>query len=117
MPQLSIDCLNKIFEYLEEDKATLRSCLLVNRLWCNISVRILWRSVWNYDTLIACLPNESKEILYKNGIIESNSTSKPPLFNYIEFIKFLKIDFIIDRSTCHLILRMTGQDFRQCAFS
>src|SRR5436190_9596660 len=95
MFQPPANCLNDIFECLEEDKITLHSCLLVNRLWCEISVRILWTSVWNYDTLIACLPNESKEILYKNGIIPSTSTSKPALFNYVAFIKNLEIDKVI----------------------
>src|SRR2546429_8263916 len=91
--QLPTDCLNEIFEYLEkdDDDIALHSCLLVNRLWCKVSVRILWRSVWNYSTLIACLPNESKDILYRNKIIISTQTSKPPLFNYIEFIKSLSI--------------------------
>src|ERR1043165_4844995 len=95
MIQLPADCLNVIFEYFDNDKITLHSCLLVNRLWCEVSVRILWTSVWNYDTLIACLPDESKEILYKNGIIPSTSTSKPPLFNYVAFIRNLEIDNII----------------------
>src|SRR5437763_1210889 len=88
MSKLPADCLNEIFEYLEEDKISLRSCLLVNRLWCEISVRILWRSIRNYNTLIACLPTESKEILHKNGII----TSKPPMFNYASFCKNLSVD-------------------------
>jgi len=62
MFQLPADCLNEIFEYFEYDNDTLRSCLLVNRLWCELSVRILWKddSNWNYVTLISCLPNESK---------------------------------------------------------
>src|ERR1044072_5754484 len=92
---MSVDCLNEIFEYLENDKVTLHSCLLVSRLWCEISVRILWTSVWNYNTLIACLPNESKEILHKNEIITLTPTSKPPLLNYVVFIKILEIDKII----------------------
>jgi len=71
MSQLTTDCLEEIFEYLEDDKITLHSCLLVNRLWCKISVRILWRIIRNYNTLIACLPDESKEILYNNKIIFS----------------------------------------------
>src|SRR6266487_788650 len=91
MSQLLADCLNEIFEYLEYDKTTLYSCLLVNRLWCKISVRILWRSIRNYSTLIACLPNESKEILYNNGIITSTSTSNPPTFNYSSFCKVLSV--------------------------
>jgi len=88
--QLPIDCLNEIFEYLE-DKADLRSCLLVNRLWCETSVPFLWTNIQNFNTLIACLPNESKEILYKNEILISAPTSKPPLFNYVSFIKNLSM--------------------------
>ncbi|GBC03630.1 hypothetical protein RclHR1_05220007 [Rhizophagus clarus] len=94
MSRIPVDCLNEIFEYLEYDKFSLRSCILVNRLWCELSMRILWRDVWNYSTsnfitLIACLPNESKEILYENGIIISASTSKTPTFNYASFCKVL----------------------------
>ena len=91
MSQLPADCLNEIVEYLEEDKITLFSCLLVSRNWCEASVRILWRSVRNCTTLIACLPNESKEILQKNKIIISTLISKHPLFNYVTFIKNLSI--------------------------
>ncbi|CAB4394461.1 unnamed protein product [Rhizophagus irregularis] len=89
MSQLPADCLNEIVEYLEEDNITLYSCLLVNRLWCKVSVRILWRNIQNCRTIIACLPNESRYILHKNKIIIS--TSKPPLFNYVTFIKNLSI--------------------------
>src|SRR5438105_1207395 len=79
MARLPADCLNEIFENLKEDKITLHSCLLVNRLWCEVSVRILWRDILNFIystpyehkqrvksavliTLIACLPSESKEL-------------------------------------------------------
>src|SRR6266498_2847040 len=91
MSQLTADCLDEIFEYLENDRITLYSCLLVNRLWCEVSVRFLWRTIRNYNTLIACLPNESKEILYNNKIIFSTSTSKPPIFNYVSFCKSLSV--------------------------
>src|ERR1051325_8660138 len=89
MSQLSADCLNEIFEYFEDDAVNLRSYLLVNRLWCEVSVRILWRSIRNYNTLIACLPTESKEILSKNGII--TSTLAAPMFNYPSFCKVLSV--------------------------
>src|ERR1051325_10111862 len=97
MSQLPVDCLNEIFEYLENEKDTLRSCLLVNRLWCELAVRILWRNAQNYcslnfRTLMACLPNVSKEILNKHGIIILTPTSKPPMFNYASFCKILTID-------------------------
>jgi hypothetical protein len=87
--QLPVDCLNDIFEHLKKDKVTLYSCLLVNRLWCKISVRILWRKVRNYNTLIDCLPNESKEILNNNGILILNY--KSPIFNYASFCKSLSV--------------------------
>src|SRR6266498_4635023 len=111
--QLPTDCLNEILEHLEQDKTTLHSCLLVNRHWCKISVRILWRNIWSFNhkcslrvatsilsTSIACLPNESKEFLQKNKIFISTPTSKPPLFNYVSFCKVLsicKIGDIVDK--------------------
>src|SRR5205823_2710503 len=96
MSQLPSDCLNGIFEYLEDDRVSLHSCLLVNRLWCEVSVRILWRSVWYYsyrayNTLTSCLSKDSKEILSKIGIIISTQTLKPPIFNYAGFCKVLII--------------------------
>ena len=94
MSQLSADCLYDIFEYLENDGVTLCSCLLVSRLWCEVSVRILWRSVRNYGTIIACLPNESKEKLHRDGIVTSTSTSMStsPMFNYTKFCKVLSVE-------------------------
>src|SRR5436190_13084984 len=106
--QLVTDCLNEIFEYLDDDDTigshiySLHSCLLVNHLWCEASVRILWRNVFVIPrpqlkilgTLIACLPNESKELLYRNEIFIPTPTSKPPLFNYVSFCKVLHISAI-----------------------
>src|SRR5436853_1239001 len=96
MPQLLVDCLIDIFEYFVDDKITLLSCLFVNRLWCEVAVRFLWRNGLEYKestfiTLIACLPNESKAILHNNGIIIQNQTSKPPTFNYAAFCKILNV--------------------------
>src|ERR1044072_6857100 len=95
---LPADCLNEIFEYLEQNSLYL--CLLVNRLWCRVAVRILWRNALSFrkdirpqllNTLISCLPNDSKELLYTNGIFIPTPTSNPPLFNYISYIKVLPI--------------------------
>ena len=106
--QLPIECLNEIFEQLEDDKITLHSCLLVDRLWCKVAVRILWRNVWNFQysvnyrpyrshvplaiigTFVACLPNESRDLLNKSEIFIP-PTSKP-LFNYASFSKVLSIN-------------------------
>ncbi|CAB4373746.1 uncharacterized protein OCT59_001259 [Rhizophagus irregularis] len=113
--QLPSDCLNEIFECLEEDTLTLHSCLLTNRLWCGISVRILWRNIWDFNKssyqqnpfridssilsiLYACLPNESKELLQKNGIFISTPTAKKPLFNYVAFCRVLSV-----RDICRIV--------------
>jgi len=106
--QVPIECLNEIIEYLEDDKASLGSCLLVDRFWCTVAIRILWKNIWNvhYDiseespfqkhvplsilsTLIVCLSNESKHLLDENGISIPTPTPKSPLFNYILFIQTL----------------------------
>ncbi|GBB96343.1 hypothetical protein RclHR1_02730015 [Rhizophagus clarus] len=109
--QLPADCLNEIFEYLEKDKVSLHSCLLVNRFWCEISVRILWRNIWTVkpithgrrrlkvnpsilDTLITCLPNNSKTHLLRKGILNSTQISKIPLFDYPSFCRVLSINEI-----------------------
>ncbi|RIA85262.1 hypothetical protein C1645_831055 [Glomus cerebriforme] len=109
--QLPADCFNEIFEYLEEEQFDLYQCLLVNRLWCEVSVRILWRNVVSHPfqmdkedkedmldksqlyTLISCLPEESKDLLYNNKII-STPNLKTPLFNYVSFCKVLSINNI-----------------------
>src|SRR5436305_1308199 len=119
--QLPADCLNEILEYLEEDKITLHSCLLVNRFWCEISVRILWRNVWSLQysvhdynpyrthvpssiisTLIACLPKKSKDLLTKSRISIASPTWKPPLFNYVSFCKVLSVNGI-ERMIHHVL--------------
>ncbi|RIA79530.1 hypothetical protein C1645_840491 [Glomus cerebriforme] len=101
MSQLSIDCLSEIFKYLEKDIIALHSCLLVNTVWCGVSVRILWSNVKNYNaltfnTLITCLPDKSKKMLYKKKIIPV-STSKQPIFNYPSYCRVLSIHHIYYR--------------------
>ena len=63
-------------------------------LWCEASVQILWRTIQNYNTLISCLPNESKELLYENDIIIS---TQPLLFDYVTFIKAISIKKIWEK--------------------
>ncbi|CAJ0888285.1 17574_t:CDS:2 [Entrophospora sp. SA101] len=40
--KLTGDCLRIVLKELEEDKDTLYSCLLVNKLWCELTVEVLW---------------------------------------------------------------------------
>ena len=124
--QLPADCLNEIIEHLEQDKTSLGSCLLANRLLCKIAVRLLWRNVWNtkytsrqkyvplsiLSTLTACLSNESKTLLRESGILIPTPTSKSPLFNYVSFIKILSLNRIesivgdvLNPNKIHLVLQ------------
>src|SRR4051794_26237450 len=97
MASLPADCLVEIFQYFEQDSRrmhNLRSCILVNRLWCDTAVPILWKNPigisWEFKgveylfdrynprtnefwerfarTTFSCLPIESKELIKKNGI-------------------------------------------------
>ncbi|PKY30548.1 hypothetical protein RhiirB3_447690, partial [Rhizophagus irregularis] len=102
MPQLLADCLDEVIEYLNDDKYSLHSCSLVNRLWCKVTVGILWRdcnnySISDYRTLINCLPDESKKILKENGIIISTSHESHPIFNYAIFCKVLSISKVHEK--------------------
>ncbi|PKY53469.1 kinase-like protein [Rhizophagus irregularis] len=88
MSQLNEDCLYEIFKNL--DGNSLYSCLLVSRLWCSISVRLLWRDRLDYKTLLSCLPNESMDILRANNILVP--TLITPFINYASFCKKFLLD-------------------------
>src|SRR5436190_19447793 len=93
MNKLNIDCLITIFD--QADKNSLYSCLLVNKVWCNIVVPILWKKFSRYgykkllNTILSCLPSSSKQLLSDNGVrLPSTILSSSPLFDYISFCKF-----------------------------
>ncbi|CAI2166496.1 9898_t:CDS:1 [Funneliformis geosporum] len=130
---LITDCLYEVFEYLEEDKATLYSCLLVNTVWCKISVRTLWRNIWSYKytffvlkqydlelsilkTLVSCLPDESKDFLHDNGIFIPSPDRNSPMFNYVEFCQVLSIhevDMIIYTVSINQNSPITGSSYNE----
>uniref|UniRef100_U9SJ23 Uncharacterized protein n=1 Tax=Rhizophagus irregularis (strain DAOM 181602 / DAOM 197198 / MUCL 43194) TaxID=747089 RepID=U9SJ23_RHIID len=43
MSKLNKDILFLIFEELKDDSKSLFSCLMTNRLWCEIVIPILWK--------------------------------------------------------------------------
>ncbi|CAG8477928.1 9167_t:CDS:2 [Funneliformis mosseae] len=91
-----IDILYDIIEQVD-DGASLFSCLLVNRSWCKITVRLWWKTIQNFNTLVACLPSESIATLRSNLVLVSTPTPKPLLFNYATFVKFLSFTDIKDK--------------------
>ncbi|GET50535.1 hypothetical protein GLOIN_2v1573991 [Rhizophagus irregularis DAOM 181602=DAOM 197198] len=84
MIEFSIDCFNDIVEFLEDDSNTFYS---------------------------SCLPNNSKEILYNNGISISISKTTP-LFNYASFCKYLVVYKIIDNVKDFLQNRVITGNFQ-----
>src|ERR1044072_6147569 len=107
MSKLNKDILFLLFEELQDDLKSLFSCLLVNRLWCETVIPILWRNPWCYDMndqkksslyhiIILSLPNHSKEFLISQGIqlFPTSTLSEFLSFDYLSFCKSLDIKVI-----------------------
>src|ERR1043166_5057625 len=89
---------NYIIQYLRNDLRSLYSCILVNRLLCQIAIPVLWEDPFSVrrqrrcssllDTYLSFLNNDDKTKLKEFGItIRSSPLFKKPLFNYPNFIK------------------------------
>jgi hypothetical protein len=81
MFNLNGDVLYLIFEELRNDKRTLRSCISVNKTWCEIIVPILWKNPWKY------LERENEKLLL--NVIISHSLNKKLINNLTQRYKFL----------------------------
>ncbi|CAI2165168.1 486_t:CDS:1 [Funneliformis geosporum] len=102
---LHSDCLLRIFEYLEEDYATLRSCTLVDRFWCQTAIPMLWSNTLkirkkfnNYESFegyliiniyLSTLPPDIKQSFMDKGINLSTTTKRNPTFNYATFLRVI----------------------------
>jgi hypothetical protein len=101
MSKLNKDVLFLIFEKLQDDSKSLFSCLMVNRLWCETAVPILWRNPWFYDInystkdyLFAIIISYlSDDILTSQGI-NLPSITQPLLFDYLSFCNTINVDII-----------------------
>ena len=101
MSRLNRDILYLIFKELQYDKKSLHSCLLVNKLWCEIIVPILWINPWNklnkenkkllLNVILSCLSDELKNTLKNKGI---HILYQRPLFDYISFCRHLNLNKI-----------------------
>src|SRR4051794_24000207 len=98
MPNLNKDILLLIFEELQDDSKSLFSCLMVNRIWCETVIPVLWRNPWRYGInysnksylftiFISYLPNDIKEFLASKGIQLPSTSSQLLLFDYLFFCR------------------------------
>ncbi|KAF0556874.1 hypothetical protein F8M41_014605 [Gigaspora margarita] len=119
---LPSECLSHIFENLSNDRASLRNCLLVNRLWCLNAVTVLWSQPFHLvnvcpskttssntcirsqkKRLIQCsillniylsfLSKEEKLTLINNKIkLQQQRNTGGFTFNYVEFLRYLDLE-------------------------
>ncbi|GBC06340.1 hypothetical protein RclHR1_06780004 [Rhizophagus clarus] len=105
MSRLNKDILFLTFERLKDDSKSLFSCLMVNKLWCETVIPILWRNPWNYSinysnksclfTIITFyLSDDIKDFLERQGIQLPSVTTKSLLFDYLSFCRSINIDII-----------------------
>ncbi|PKC65755.1 hypothetical protein RhiirA1_460630 [Rhizophagus irregularis] len=94
LPELTYE----IIQYLRNDISTLYSCILVNRLWCRLTIPLLWEDPFsikeskNYhfiEIYLKCLNENDKEKLQDYGINKNLFPLNTLLFNYPSFIKHL----------------------------
>ncbi|GBC07689.1 hypothetical protein RclHR1_07620007 [Rhizophagus clarus] len=114
------DCLGEIFKCFPDDNNTLYQCMLVNRMWCESAVQVLWKdplamlikktdALSLYDNNVETekeereqalgflraflnqLPEESRSLLIRNGIKLPKLDTKKSMFNYLEFINTFDI--------------------------
>src|SRR5205809_449478 len=105
MSKLNKDILFLIFEELQDDSKSLFSCLLVNRLWCETVIPILWRNPWCYDInysnksylfiiITFYLFHDTKEFLTRQGIQLPSILYQSLLFDYLSFCKSINVNTI-----------------------
>ncbi|GBB86258.1 hypothetical protein RclHR1_01270004 [Rhizophagus clarus] len=108
MPQLIPDVLLLIFTELQEDLTSLYSCILVNRTWYSIAIRVLWKNLsksyanhipYNkrslkilFNTISSSLSEQS--IFLKNKV--ELSSSRPLYNNYMNFFTHISPLFVND---------------------
>ncbi|RGB32951.1 hypothetical protein C1646_762267 [Rhizophagus diaphanus] len=99
LPELIYD----IIKYFQNDFSTLHSCILVNRLWCRITIPLLWENPFSIPTnnykfiefYLNNLNDELKTKLNEYKVID-NLLNSNTLFNYLSFIKCLNICRIVN---------------------
>src|ERR1051326_398534 len=95
LPELT----NKIIQFCRNDYLTLRSCILVNRLWCRLTIPLLWEDPFTISTFSAesyrfieiylhFLNHNDRARLIEHGI-NIDFLPSNPLFDYPSFIRYL----------------------------
>jgi hypothetical protein len=105
MSKLNKDVLFLIFKGLRNDSKSLFSSLMVNRLWCETIIPILWKNPWCYDInyknknylfiiITSYLYNDINELLTRKEIQLPLVSSQSLMFDYLSFCRSINIDTI-----------------------
>ncbi|CAG8445366.1 846_t:CDS:1 [Cetraspora pellucida] len=97
---LPTDCLVEILGHLKYDTSSLYSCILVNRLWCKLSIPLLWCSPFEFtrynnksdliiETYVSCFSDDEKKQFYDNIFLIPDF--QKPAFNYPIYLHNLDI--------------------------
>jgi hypothetical protein len=104
MSKLNKDTLFLIIEELQDDSKSLFSCLMVNRLWCETVVPVLWRNPWSYNginyrnknylfIILACyLIDDIKKFITEQEIYLNLIVVKSHLFDYLSFCRSINVN-------------------------
>ncbi|CAG8649060.1 10700_t:CDS:1, partial [Dentiscutata heterogama] len=118
MSLIPVEILRLVFGLLSKDKKSLRSCLLVNRTWCESVVSILWNDPFQFlnepssliiQTLISCFNESELEVLQNRGINIEDLIMNRPTFDYATFLRHLKYVSLYD-STSVWLMQNLGQE-------
>ncbi|PKY40042.1 hypothetical protein RhiirA4_453343 [Rhizophagus irregularis] len=106
MATLNKDILLYISQEFGNNSNPLFSCLLINKLWFETFVSILWKEPWKFlnesqervfllfNTIILHLSEDSKKLLASQGILNLSSLQQKPLINYISYCNKLDLNFV-----------------------
>ncbi|EXX76174.1 uncharacterized protein OCT59_010122 [Rhizophagus irregularis] len=104
MSKLNKDILYLLFEELQDNSNFLFSCLMVNKLWCEIVIPLLWKDPWRYidyrtnknplySIITSYFSDDIKEFLKKEGI---QILGQSLAFDYLTFCRSINVDIIDD---------------------
>ncbi|GBB83123.1 hypothetical protein RclHR1_00010005 [Rhizophagus clarus] len=120
MSNLNGDILYLIFKELELNEE-FRSCLLVNKTWCQIIIPTLWKDPWKYlnkrkaklflNVIISHLSDEMRNNLIQriNSDLLILRSCKKPYFNYISYCRNLNL-IEIERLINNITFRESSAD-------
>jgi hypothetical protein len=102
------DVLYLISKILQNDSVSLYSFLLVNKIWCEVAVPVLWEIPGRipltkkaesiiFNVILSHSSEDSRDILKKQGIDDLFAGAyRPPSFNYINFWRHLDLQLLKD---------------------